>query len=59
MAWRLMPHGAQDVGDGPSPRRQEGAKQEDKESIEGGSGKRQIPPDLVVKSQAVDSTEGI
>ena len=40
MAWRLMPHGAQYVGDGPSPRRQEGAKQEDKESIEGGSGKR-------------------
>ena len=40
MARRLMPHGAQDVGDGPSPRRQEGAKEEDKESFVGRCGKR-------------------
>jgi hypothetical protein len=40
MAWRLMPHGAQYIGNGPSPRRQQGAKQEDKESIVGGRGKR-------------------
>jgi hypothetical protein len=39
MAWRLMPHSAQYIGNGSSPRRQQGANQEEKKSIVGGSGK--------------------
>ena len=43
MAWRLVPHGAQAVGEGPSPGRQEGATQEAQDALVGRRGNRGAP----------------